>query len=93
MLTLNLFARHGDWPARRDALRAGFAQLRPDLVTLQEAVTDADGDTAAEILGPGYVVVHQRRGLVGVGWARPTRTAGRAFTATGRGARSTRATP
>jgi endonuclease/exonuclease/phosphatase family metal-dependent hydrolase len=67
VLTLNLFARHGDWPARREALRAGFAQLRPDLVTLQEAVTDADGDTAAEVLGPEYVVVHQRLGLIGDG--------------------------
>lgn len=64
-LTLNLFARHGEWAARRAALRAGIADLQPDLVALQEAVTDEQGDTAIDVLGPDYEVVHQQSGLVG----------------------------
>ena len=33
-LTINLFGHNGDWPARREPLRAGLAELRPDVVTL-----------------------------------------------------------
>jgi Endonuclease/Exonuclease/phosphatase family len=39
-MTLNLWAQHGTWPARRDALREGLQQLRPDVLMLQEAVVD-----------------------------------------------------
>jgi endonuclease/exonuclease/phosphatase family metal-dependent hydrolase len=67
VLTLNLWARHGDWPARREALREGLRRLSPDVVLLQEAVVDDAGDSAAELLGDGYTIVHQTIGLVGDG--------------------------
>jgi endonuclease/exonuclease/phosphatase family metal-dependent hydrolase len=65
--TLNLFAQHGDWPARRDALWAGLQTLDADVLMLQEAVVDEGYDQVAELLGPGYAVVHQTVGLVGDG--------------------------
>jgi endonuclease/exonuclease/phosphatase family metal-dependent hydrolase len=59
--TLNIWGRHGDWPRRREALRAGFAALRPDLVALQETVL-ADGyDQAVDLFGPDVHVVHQEQ--------------------------------
>ena len=61
VLTQNVWARHGDWPARRDLLRAGFADLRPDLVALQETVVTEGYDQVADLLGSGYHTVHQSR--------------------------------
>lgn len=55
--TLNIWAHHGDWPARRAALRAGFAELAPDLVALQETI----GEQAREILDAGFEIVHSAR--------------------------------
>jgi endonuclease/exonuclease/phosphatase family metal-dependent hydrolase len=66
-LTLNLFAEHADWPARRAVLRSGLARLRPDVVTLQEAVVDETHDSAREVLGPDYELAHQKQGLIGDG--------------------------
>jgi len=66
-LSLNLYAEHGDWPARRDVLRAGLRRLAPDVLMLQEAVVDGEHDEVLDILGDGYHVAHQRRGLVGDG--------------------------
>jgi endonuclease/exonuclease/phosphatase family metal-dependent hydrolase len=66
-MTLNLWAQHGTWPARRDALREGLQQLRPDVLMLQEAVVDGAYDQVADLLGDGFQVVHQRVGLVGDG--------------------------
>ena len=66
-LTLNLFAEHGDWPARRRALQSGLERLRPDVVALQEAIVDDGHDSAREVLGTEYEVAHQTRGLVGDG--------------------------
>ena len=66
--TLNIWCRHGDWPARRDVLREGFKELRPDLVALQETVVDDAGDQVREIFGDEYAVLHQgRRTPEGVG--------------------------
>jgi endonuclease/exonuclease/phosphatase family metal-dependent hydrolase len=65
--TVNLFARHGDWERRRPALRQALRDLDAGVLALQEAVVDGSGDTARELLGEGYEVVHQRRGLVGDG--------------------------
>jgi endonuclease/exonuclease/phosphatase family metal-dependent hydrolase len=65
VLTLNLFARHGGWTARAPVLRSGIAALAPDVVLLQEAVVGNGVDTAREVLGPGWHVVHQEVGLVG----------------------------
>jgi endonuclease/exonuclease/phosphatase family metal-dependent hydrolase len=59
--TLNVWNRAGDWPARRALLVAGFAELAPDLIALQETVVDDAGDQAREILGDGFEIVHSRR--------------------------------
>jgi endonuclease/exonuclease/phosphatase family metal-dependent hydrolase len=66
-LTVNLFGHNGDWPSRREVLRAGLGELRPDVVTLQEAIVDDPYDQAVELLGPEYAVAHQRQGLIGDG--------------------------
>lgn len=63
-MTLNLFAHHADWPARRRALRRGLRQLQPDVVALQEAVVQDGYDQALDVLGDDYDVVHQSRGLI-----------------------------
>ena len=59
VLTLNLWCRHGAWDERRAALRAGLQELRPDLVALQETVVHDGYDQVAELLGPGFTIVHQ----------------------------------
>jgi endonuclease/exonuclease/phosphatase family metal-dependent hydrolase len=61
VVTLNLWAREGDWSRRRDLLAAGFRALEPDLVALQETVVTARGDQAREILADEFAVVHSRR--------------------------------
>jgi endonuclease/exonuclease/phosphatase family metal-dependent hydrolase len=58
--TLNVWCRHGDWPARRQALARGFDELGPDLIALQETIVDGEGDQVREILGDAYHVAHQR---------------------------------
>jgi len=59
--TLNVWARHGDWPSRRARLAAGFAALGPDLVALQETTVLGPVDQAAEIMGDAYHLAHSRR--------------------------------
>jgi endonuclease/exonuclease/phosphatase family metal-dependent hydrolase len=61
VVTLNVWAHGGDWPARRALLAAGFDALAPDLVALQETVVDGAGDRAREIVGDGFEMVHSRR--------------------------------
>jgi endonuclease/exonuclease/phosphatase family metal-dependent hydrolase len=56
--TLNLFGVRADWPRRREVLRAGFAELSPDLVSLQEAIKTADYDQARDVLGEEYHLAH-----------------------------------
>jgi endonuclease/exonuclease/phosphatase family metal-dependent hydrolase len=57
--TLNVWGRSGDWAARRGVLRDGFRALGPDLLALQETIFSGGDDLVAEILEPGYHVVHQ----------------------------------
>jgi endonuclease/exonuclease/phosphatase family metal-dependent hydrolase len=66
--TLNLWGRSGDWAARRTALTAGLRALAPDLMAFQEA---EDQDHVADLLGPGYEVVH--RGFVAIASRSPIR--------------------
>jgi endonuclease/exonuclease/phosphatase family metal-dependent hydrolase len=67
VLTLNLFGRHARWPERRRVLADGLRDLRPDVIAFQEAIV-ADGyDQVADLLDPGFHVVHQARGLLGDG--------------------------
>ncbi|MFB4277904.1 endonuclease/exonuclease/phosphatase family protein [Nonomuraea sp. MTCD27] len=60
--TLNLWARHGSWSERREVLIAGLRDLCPDLIAFQESVVTDDYDQVADLLGPGYHVVHQEQG-------------------------------
>jgi endonuclease/exonuclease/phosphatase family metal-dependent hydrolase len=62
--TLNLWMRNGDWAARSAVLRDGLRALAPDVIGFQEAIKDAEHDTAAEIVGPEYEVHHQATGLL-----------------------------
>jgi endonuclease/exonuclease/phosphatase family metal-dependent hydrolase len=59
--TLNLWGRGGAWAERRAVLVDGFRELCPDLVALQEEVRTGDDDQTADLLGPGYHVVHSTR--------------------------------
>ena len=65
--TLNLWSVGGHWDGRREVLRNGFGELRPDLIAFQEAYKTEDRDTVAEILAPEYQIVHQTQGLLGDG--------------------------
>lgn len=59
VLTLNLWGRGGDWPARRRVLREGLRSLAPDLVCFQESIETADYQQAADLLEPGYLILEQ----------------------------------
>lgn len=59
VLTLNVWARHGDWAARRAVLREGMRMLNPDLLCLQETVVTGDYDQVLDLLGDGYQRWHQ----------------------------------
>jgi endonuclease/exonuclease/phosphatase family metal-dependent hydrolase len=58
VLTLNVWARHGDWPSRRAALATGLRQADADLMCFQETVVTGDDDQVQELIGPGYHVIH-----------------------------------
>lgn len=77
MATVNLFARHGDWARRRTALQQALHALDADVLALQEAVVDGSDDTARELLGEGYEIVHQQQGLVDDGTHRGASVASR----------------
>lgn len=68
-MTLNLLAPdQADWEQRRPVLRAGLADLRPDLIALQETVWGDGYDQAADLLGPGYQLArHSARSPDAVG--------------------------
>jgi endonuclease/exonuclease/phosphatase family metal-dependent hydrolase len=61
VLTMNIFGRRADWPARRSLLRETVSRLRPDLVAFQEAVVTDEYDQVTDILGEGWHLGHQRR--------------------------------
>ena len=75
--TVNVWARHGDWPARREALREGLREVDADVLALQECVVEDGYDQARDLLGEGWHVVHQTRGLVGDGRHRGASVASR----------------
>lgn len=59
-MTLNVWARHGDWVARRAVLREGMRALNPDLLCLQETVVTDDYDQVLDLLGDDYQRWHQK---------------------------------
>lgn len=71
VLTMNLWARHGDWEARRALLRDLFASHDPDLFVLQETVAD-DDDQVRDLLGDDVEIAHsitRDRGGMGISTA------------------------
>jgi endonuclease/exonuclease/phosphatase family metal-dependent hydrolase len=62
--TLNLWSVGGVWNGRREVLCDGFRALQADVIAFQEAYKTDERDTAREILGPDYQLVHQTRGLL-----------------------------
>jgi endonuclease/exonuclease/phosphatase family metal-dependent hydrolase len=57
LLTMNIWADHGDWPARRDYLTDQITELSPDLLTLQETVRTDTVDQATELFDLDYRLV------------------------------------
>jgi endonuclease/exonuclease/phosphatase family metal-dependent hydrolase len=69
--TLNLLSPdHADWERRREVLRSGLQDVRPDVIALQETVWGNGCDQSADLLGDDYQVVrHSARSAEGVGAA------------------------
>jgi endonuclease/exonuclease/phosphatase family metal-dependent hydrolase len=59
ILTMNIFAQHADWEARRRVLIHGLRELSPDVVMFQEAIKTEEYDQVADLLGSDYHVFHQ----------------------------------
>jgi endonuclease/exonuclease/phosphatase family metal-dependent hydrolase len=58
VLTFNLLSRgQASGERRQDQVRRGLAELRPDVVALQEVTRDTAADQAVELLGPGFAIV------------------------------------
>src|SRR4051812_16543839 len=55
----NLWARFGDWPRRRGALRDGLRRADPDLAAFVEAVKTDEYAQAEDLPGPGYETVYE----------------------------------
>ena len=47
VLTQNLWGVRGAWELRRKVIQQGLAELKPDVVSLQEAIKTTDVDSAA----------------------------------------------
>jgi len=56
VLTLNVWNRSGPWDTRRELVRAALAELKPDVVGLQEIVGDATDATQAHEIARGLLV-------------------------------------
>jgi endonuclease/exonuclease/phosphatase family metal-dependent hydrolase len=69
VLTMNLLARHrADGSARNEVVRRGLAEVRPDVVALQEVTSTTTFDEARYLLGPEFATVeHPGRTPDGVG--------------------------
>lgn len=59
VLTINMWNRQGPWDRRFPLLRAGIEALAPDVIGMQEVMSDGDVDLTSEIVdGLGYEVVY-----------------------------------
>ena len=57
ILTINIWNRTGPWDKRFPLLRAGIDALAPDVIGMQEVMSDGTNDLATEIAGElGYNV-------------------------------------
>jgi endonuclease/exonuclease/phosphatase family metal-dependent hydrolase len=68
-MTMNLYSpTNPDWRERRQVLQAGFAELAPDIVAVQEARWGGGVDPVADLLGDGYhAIAHPNTSTDGVG--------------------------
>lgn len=65
LITLNLWAQNGPWPARAEAVRAELLAQAPDIVALQEVIGFADGQSQLDELCaplPAELYPHQAHG-------------------------------
>ncbi len=61
VLTINIWNRQGPWDKRFPMLREGIAELAPDVIGMQEVMSDGSVDLATEIAGDlGYEVLYTR---------------------------------
>ncbi len=60
LITLNLWQRYGAWVERRTVLIDGIQALQPDLVAFSESIKTDEYDQAADLLGPGFNIVHSK---------------------------------
>lgn len=58
VLSMNLWARHGDWDTRRRLLHDLVAELDPDLLVLQETVSTEGDDQVRDLLGEEHEIAH-----------------------------------
>src|SRR5438094_2130824 len=59
VLTQNLWGVRGAWELRRKVIQRGLAELKPDVVSFQEAIKTPDVDSAVDLLGSGFNGVFQ----------------------------------
>ena len=60
VVTLNLWQQYGAWAQRRRLLITGLRTLQPDVVAFQESIKNDDYDQVSDLLGPGFLIVHQQ---------------------------------
>lgn len=69
VLTVNIWNRQGPWETRRDLLRRGIRELAPDVVGLQEVISDGERSQADEIAeGMGYETAYGPAHELARGW-------------------------
>lgn len=59
MATLNTWGTRRDWHARLATMCTEFANIRADIITLQETVLTAEFDQTTVILGDSYNLAQQ----------------------------------
>jgi len=62
LITLNLWQRYGAWVERRSVLIDGIRALQPNLAAFAESIKTDEYDQVADLLGPGFNIVHSKSG-------------------------------
>lgn len=60
LYTHNIWARHGNWPARQRVLIDGIREIDPDILVLQKTMVADGHDQVVDLLGNCWHVVHSR---------------------------------